>query len=623
MEALRKRPWLHAAQGANDQDLELRQARLTNDSHLKSVFEGIFEKYGKDFTGVGDEIDLQTGAIVVDNGHLQEMQDEQDVGEATGLHMMATSEESEGLFSEEGSSDVDDTEHQQENGETYSAVFLQQTAPSDTSEDLVELPKGYSGQGNENRSESLPESSPTRQTLPSETSIIEHFGQDIGPQIFQYVSQLQPVNESDVEPAWRTAGPAPPIAKKRPILRTLLQPTERRSRRSQGGSLWAPQKRLRQQEQEIEHSTLDGVETDACSDTPRGSASTITERPPSTVIEISSDEDEGDGLTSRTREVHAQSEKPLRLNDQQTDRTTPPKCNPIRHYRKCTAAKYCENCDIKETITFRYLEGQRLCNACGLYLMKYGMTRPAAQMRPFRSRPKRKRKPAAQDCVGNNHNTTPGENPLVNGLETRGSTMKSNNHVFGSARKFLSDVSSRCELPGLLQLLLEDNIDSSTIIEACQSHTGKPLDDSCSPKESAWLEDLSKCVEWPNANNTETKPLSSEGLSELQATESPLESTDPPLADESRMPEPSGIAVESSAYDGVQMEKMTPRFSPFSRRSKPSLVPVDDNTSEDELMTPTRPVIAKFDKPISTSRKRKRCVGGPHLPKDVSQRMNS
>jgi hypothetical protein len=38
------------------------------DNKLKSTFEAIFEKYGKDFTGVGDEIDLRTGEIIVDNG---------------------------------------------------------------------------------------------------------------------------------------------------------------------------------------------------------------------------------------------------------------------------------------------------------------------------------------------------------------------------------------------------------------------------------------------------------------------------------------------------------------------------------------------------------------------------
>ncbi|KAL5001636.1 hypothetical protein BDV10DRAFT_182203 [Aspergillus recurvatus] len=60
--------------GADDEyetsDVDLQEARAQNDLRLKSIFEGIFEKYGRDFTDVGDEIDLQTGKITVNNGHI-------------------------------------------------------------------------------------------------------------------------------------------------------------------------------------------------------------------------------------------------------------------------------------------------------------------------------------------------------------------------------------------------------------------------------------------------------------------------------------------------------------------------------------------------------------------------
>ena len=39
----------------------LQQQRARNDLRLKLAFESIFEKYGKDFTEIGDEIDLDTG----------------------------------------------------------------------------------------------------------------------------------------------------------------------------------------------------------------------------------------------------------------------------------------------------------------------------------------------------------------------------------------------------------------------------------------------------------------------------------------------------------------------------------------------------------------------------------
>ncbi|KAJ5818199.1 hypothetical protein N7474_003790 [Penicillium riverlandense] len=62
-------------------DFDLSTARAQNDQRLKSIFEGIFDKYGKDFTEVGDEIDLETGKIVINNGHLVGMRAEDDPGD--------------------------------------------------------------------------------------------------------------------------------------------------------------------------------------------------------------------------------------------------------------------------------------------------------------------------------------------------------------------------------------------------------------------------------------------------------------------------------------------------------------------------------------------------------------
>lgn len=55
---------------------ELDKKRAKSAFKLKSRFEDIFEKFGKDFEGVGDEIDLRTGEVVVNNGHLQSLEDE-------------------------------------------------------------------------------------------------------------------------------------------------------------------------------------------------------------------------------------------------------------------------------------------------------------------------------------------------------------------------------------------------------------------------------------------------------------------------------------------------------------------------------------------------------------------
>ncbi|KAL3465299.1 centromere protein Scm3-domain-containing protein [Aspergillus heterothallicus] len=86
MERMLKRKRLSLSpetEAENESDLShvgLQEARAQNDLRLKSIFEGIFEKYGRDFTDVGDEIDLQTGDILVNNGHLNTLNEEDNTG---------------------------------------------------------------------------------------------------------------------------------------------------------------------------------------------------------------------------------------------------------------------------------------------------------------------------------------------------------------------------------------------------------------------------------------------------------------------------------------------------------------------------------------------------------------
>ncbi|KAL9033408.1 MAG: hypothetical protein Q9180_005961, partial [Flavoplaca navasiana] len=74
-----------------DPDAELHERRLRNNQKLKSRFESIFEKYSKDFSGIGDVIDFEKDEIVVDNGHLRDMTDEKDPG--NGLSSQPTSKD--------------------------------------------------------------------------------------------------------------------------------------------------------------------------------------------------------------------------------------------------------------------------------------------------------------------------------------------------------------------------------------------------------------------------------------------------------------------------------------------------------------------------------------------------
>ncbi|PSR79785.1 hypothetical protein BD289DRAFT_485373 [Coniella lustricola] len=56
-----------------DPDFQLQQSRDLAARKLKSRFEDIFTKYGRDFEGIGDEVDIISGRLVVDNGHVQSL----------------------------------------------------------------------------------------------------------------------------------------------------------------------------------------------------------------------------------------------------------------------------------------------------------------------------------------------------------------------------------------------------------------------------------------------------------------------------------------------------------------------------------------------------------------------
>ncbi len=77
----------------HDNPAEIYERRARIDFRLKSTFESIFEKYGKDFSGIGDEIDIETGKIVVNHGHVLCMRDEMDPGRPEDLYDELNSDE--------------------------------------------------------------------------------------------------------------------------------------------------------------------------------------------------------------------------------------------------------------------------------------------------------------------------------------------------------------------------------------------------------------------------------------------------------------------------------------------------------------------------------------------------
>ncbi|KAK4987958.1 hypothetical protein LTR50_004295 [Elasticomyces elasticus] len=125
----------------HDAAADLQRARGANDLRLKGRFEGIFEKYSKDFAGVGDEIDLVTGAIVVDNGHLARMQHEHDAGETdAGQFVKAFAEGLEDeAAADDGSSDALDETEQDDTDSLMGCDDSPEESTSDSGMQALEL----------------------------------------------------------------------------------------------------------------------------------------------------------------------------------------------------------------------------------------------------------------------------------------------------------------------------------------------------------------------------------------------------------------------------------------------------------------------------------------------------
>lgn len=108
-----------------DPGYQLQQERAVAADRLKSTFEHIFEKYERDFSEIGDEIDLRTGEIIVNRGHLEAMRNEKDVGDQP-------EEEEEGMLLSEmlGSESEEEDEDEDEEERILQGRAKKAEAPS-------------------------------------------------------------------------------------------------------------------------------------------------------------------------------------------------------------------------------------------------------------------------------------------------------------------------------------------------------------------------------------------------------------------------------------------------------------------------------------------------------------
>lgn len=166
-----------------DDDLILKTSRHANDMRLKSKFESIFAKYSQDFTQVGDEIDLETGRIVVDNGHVAGMRDEQDVGRGDAQRFLralaSTENEATGFILDSPSVGIDN--HQDE------------ARPLD--------PRKLGSTPIANASGRISAGQPQQSS--QESTMLQELSQNIASILLPYVAGLGRTSQA-TEPAWRT-----------------------------------------------------------------------------------------------------------------------------------------------------------------------------------------------------------------------------------------------------------------------------------------------------------------------------------------------------------------------------------------------------------------------------------
>lgn len=244
---------------SNDPDTDLHERRARNDSRLKSIFESIFDKYGKDFEGVGDEIDMRTGEIVVNNGHILGMIDERDAGDAE-----SSSEELEsGYYSEDEDPETPIS--------SYEHHEIAQKLDDSGDEALTAKPEASwrSDDDADSLMGAIEAEQPSVETdsISRVEDIVSDPGEDelansdfewMTPRHIRAVAQdrwrhrkleLESLDDSTIEPAWR----APSISKARPSSQEILdtrmtsidEVQDDPDSEGQGVSLWAPEGKKR------------------------------------------------------------------------------------------------------------------------------------------------------------------------------------------------------------------------------------------------------------------------------------------------------------------------------------------------------------------------------------------
>ena len=386
-----------------DDEPDLARNRRANDARLKSRFEHIFAKYGKDFEDVGDEIDLDTGEIVVNNGHLESMRHEVDPGKSVSSPVLqvlggsahtkskdtiptigfvdesstedsgndegASVAESSGYSS--GNANIDEDDNQQLRGapRATDARLSGNDEPGDVSQaipeqrDMVSREQKTGASGNERNIDKTTQPTSHGQSLgsaPMDLSLLQNSmeavmakpgqGETIDPNVIQALGQS--------------------IANQ--LAKFMSNPSKKRKSESSG--------RRTTNDSRWEYPVLPGDRTARTPSPPppASSSAALFARSPDDEVSIWAAERPRRPKRQRTSLRITEVVGPAAGDDEGDEEPhAPTPRNNNNRDNETTSGRSCSHCGDTESRQWRISPaGGYLCNACGTYFFRYGKSRP-------------------------------------------------------------------------------------------------------------------------------------------------------------------------------------------------------------------------------------------------------
>ncbi|KAK3719053.1 hypothetical protein LTR37_004617 [Vermiconidia calcicola] len=294
-------------------DSQLDRDRRLKRKKLRRRFEHIFAKYGKDFEGVGDEIDIKTGLIVVDNGHLKNMQHEADAGNIASLNVTKIREDTV-----RNNKDVDASGNGQSDEGTNDN---QDSIWRATSPDSDAAPERILEQMPSLRDSVVSLRSKQKQGQGLDQDAIKSLGLSIAKQLTDLMS------------------------------REDLDSSPQRNRKTPKDSAWS------------------------YPDLPRSTQQKRRHRSPSPLPDVISPSSGKKSLWAPME--HPKRRKRRRIEEEQALMDEDEAGQPMEiHLQPDSGHRNCYNCQCTNSMVWRSGPEGHMCNACGMYWYRYGLVRP-------------------------------------------------------------------------------------------------------------------------------------------------------------------------------------------------------------------------------------------------------